>query len=163
MFLDAHTFESLEYLDNYRNEVVVVPGALAGVTSIDLHVSFNSKHKLQVENLEPTMSTLAFHTQPTARFGPLTKPLQGFAWGKSFRPFDGTVDFQGGSGGSHSTTVGHTVLFETITDPQIISQFVGNEINIPVQFVRNSSIVGGSNASRINSTFGWHGIIRYNY
>ena len=163
---DSYTFESGEFLDQYRDEMLVIPGAQSGVTSIELHVSFNSKHEVQVENMGPNVSTATFHAAPKVILGPFTKQLQGFGWWNTLRPFDGTVDYQGGSGASYGSTVGHTVLLTTITDPQTLQTFVGSQVSIPLQFVRNNSVVwsaGSNNQAQVDSVFGWHGIIRYNY
>jgi hypothetical protein len=162
---ETHTFESPEFLARYRDELLVIPGAQSNVTSIELHVSFNSKHTVEVENLQPTTNGVIFHANPKVRLGPFVKQLQGFGWSHTLQPFDNHIDFQGRSGTSYDTTVGHTVLFVTITDPQELQPFVGSQVSLPLQFIRANNVTwsAGNNQDRASSVFGWHGLIKYNY
>lgn len=162
---DTYTFESTEFLARYRDELLVIPGAQNNVTSVVLQVSFNSQHIVEVENLQPFVNGVIFHANPKVKLGPFTKQLQGFGWSKTMRPFDGLIDYQGRSGDSYETTIGHTILFVTITDPQELQLFVGSQVSLPLQFIRANNVTwsAGNNQDRASSVFGWHGYIKYNY
>lgn len=153
----SHSFES-GGLHPVISGSITVPGAQPDVQAVVLTIDYSREYVGWYANSDAPTSVLisGFPKATLGVSGGIISTLEPYFVSAALTP----LQFW-----PHQSGVSTTEFSVTFTDPLILQEFVGRQVEIPLSFAGGYSMtaIGGQGASSIGTQFGWSGTVQYVY